>query len=119
MVLKRRMDDLKKNHDSLAETIHILTTVSEDTSIHLLRTLRNVSIKDPAEVLSLVQETQMLEDAPPRQVLSQPPPQLGVEFDLMLRHAVAYPALVPLDAGAVSTTTFHIPISPDALAEKG
>jgi hypothetical protein len=118
MVLKRRMDHLKKSHDSLAETIHILKTAPEDMSLHLLRTLRSVSIQDPAEVLSLVKDAHMPYDAPPRQVLSQPPPQQGIEFNLMLRHAVAYPALVPLDAGAVSSTTFTVSTPPGALAEE-
>lgn len=71
-----------------------------------LKHLRLIVITDPAALLSAVRGDLSGADVLPRQVLSRPPPQDSPEFELMLRHAVAYPALVPLDAGSVSLTVF-------------
>lgn len=109
MALKRELDVLKKNQHSLSEAIDILRTVPEDTSVTMLKRLRSVSVSDPAGVLSVVKGDDAPGQAVPRHVLARAPPQDGPEFELMLRHAWAYPALLPLDASAVSMTAFTIP----------
>lgn len=120
MAMKREMEGLKKNHDSLAETIDILRSAPEDTSVSILKRLRSMSVTDPAGLLSLAKGDNPPDDTFPRQVMARPPPQDGQEFELMLRHAWAYPALLPLDAVAVSTTTFTVASSrpsPDSLPD--
>jgi hypothetical protein len=107
MVMKREMETLRNNYDKLAEAFDLLRTLPEERSLSVLRNLARRTTIDPAGVLTSVRGGgNPDDDALPRQVLARPPPQDSEEFELMLRHAVAYPALLPLDAATVSITTF-------------
>lgn len=106
MVMKREMEILRKKYESLAEAFDILRDLPEDKSIAALRKSRLVAARDPAALLASITQDTVDFEALPRQVLVRPPAQDSKEFDLMLRHAIAYPTLLPLDAAAVSVTSF-------------
>ncbi|KAH8904140.1 hypothetical protein BR93DRAFT_169665 [Coniochaeta sp. PMI_546] len=120
MVMKREMESLRKKYENLAEAFDILCDLPEDKSIEALRNSRLVTAKDPAALLSAITHHTANIETLPRQVLARPPAQDSGEFELMIRHAIAYPTLLPLDAAAVSVTTFfpgRAPPLADALRE--
>ncbi|MDB5911090.1 MAG: Zn(2)-C6 fungal-type DNA-binding domain protein [Massilia sp.] len=106
MVMKREMESLRIKYKNLAEAFDILRDLPEDKSIAALRNSRLVAAGDTAALLASISRHTANFEALPRQVLVRPPPQDSEGFELMLRHNVAYPTLVPLDAGAVSVTSF-------------
>ncbi|OIW25547.1 hypothetical protein CONLIGDRAFT_621354 [Coniochaeta ligniaria NRRL 30616] len=106
MVMKREMESLRKKYENLAEAFDILRDLPEDKSIAAFRNSRLVTVSDPAALLASIRQDTANSEALPRQVLVRPPAQDSKEFELMLRHAIAYPTLVPLDSGAVSVTSF-------------
>ncbi|KAB5528009.1 hypothetical protein GE09DRAFT_975620 [Coniochaeta sp. 2T2.1] len=114
MVMKREMDTLKQDYKNLVEAFDILRDLPEDKSITVLRKSRLIAAGDPATLLASITESAGNYDALPRLVLVRPPPQDGREFELMLRHSVAYPTLLPLDSGAVSVTAFFPSGAPPA-----
>ncbi|KAB5585145.1 hypothetical protein GE09DRAFT_17115 [Coniochaeta sp. 2T2.1] len=106
MVMKREMDSLKQDYKNLVEAFDILRDLPEDKSIIALRKSRLIAAGDPATLLASITESAGNYQALPRLVLVRPPPQDSREFELMLRHSVAYPTLLPLDSGTVSVTAF-------------
>jgi hypothetical protein len=114
MVMKREMESLRKKYENLAEAFDILRDLPEDQAIAALRNSRLVTARDPAALLASITQDSANFEALPRQVLVRPPAQDSREFELMLRHTIAYPTLVPLDAAAVSVTSFF----PGSIAPK-
>lgn len=106
MVMKREMESLRNKYKDLVDAFDILRDLPEDKSIAALRSSRLVAAGDPAALLASISQHAANLEALPRQVLVRPPPQDSGEFELMLRHNVAYPTLLPLDVGAVSVTSF-------------
>ncbi|POR32983.1 Nitrogen assimilation transcription factor nirA [Tolypocladium paradoxum] len=110
MAMRRELETLKRDHGKLAELLDILRTVPERQAFDVLRSLR-LTTADHADLLpssgggggggSGGSSTEAL----PRQVLVRLPTQGSIEFRLMVRHAVAYPTLAPLDAAAVGITS--------------
>lgn len=106
MVMKRELDGLRNKYSNLAEVFDMLRDLPEERSAEALRNLRLITAIDPAVLLSSIRTGAPADDALPRHVLLRPPRQDSKEFELMLRHATAYPTLLPLDSSAVSTTTY-------------
>jgi hypothetical protein len=106
MVMKREMELLRTRYKNLAEAFDILRDLPEDRSVAALRRSRLVGVGDTAALLASISQENANHDTLPRQVMLRPPPQDSPEFKLMLRHNIAYPTLLPLDAGAVSATSY-------------
>lgn len=104
--MRREIETLKKDHGKLAELLDILRTVPEAQAFDVLRLLR-LTTADHADLLpsSGGGGGGSSSEALPRQVLVRLPTHGSIEFRLMVRHAVAYPTLAPLDAAAVGITS--------------
>lgn len=103
MAMKREIEALKESQAILLELLDILKTLPEPKAIALIRTMR-LSTADPASLLLSIRGGN-LNDSLPRQVLAKPATQGSVEFELMIRHAFAYPTLAALDSAAVGITS--------------
>lgn len=103
MAMKREIESLKESQSRLIELLDILKTTPEPKAVAILETMR-LSTADPASLLLSLKEA-TFNDALPRHVKAWSPTQGSVEFELMIRHAVAYPALTPLDSAAVGMTS--------------
>jgi hypothetical protein len=106
MALRREKETLENDYANLAELFEILRKLPEEKSFDLLKTLR-LTTTDPAHLLPFIKGDKSGIEALPHQVLVRPPGQGGLEFELMVRHAMAYPTLVPLDVATVGSTTLH------------
>jgi hypothetical protein len=114
-VLKRQIEELK-DHD---EILGHLMALPEEDSLELLRQLRTASNK--SNMLSTIKgganTTYRLSDhITIRSVL--PTTQSGVEFELSIRHPVAYPTLYPRDVTINLGNFLESMISPTAESNK-
>jgi len=119
MVMKREMESLRVKYKNLAEAFDILRDLPEDKSVVALRNSRLVSAGDTAALLASIAHYNTNFDAFPRQVMVRPPPQDSEEFELMLRHNIAYPTLLALDGGAASVTSYFPGGPPQPPSEAG
>ncbi|KAM4062337.1 fungal zn(2)-Cys(6) binuclear cluster domain-containing protein [Hirsutella rhossiliensis] len=103
MLKKRELEALREDHTRLSGLINVLRTVPEGWALDILRKLRRTTA-DLAALLPSDRNRPFVE-ALPRQVLARLPTQGGLEFELMIRHPVAYPTLAPLDAAGVGATS--------------
>ncbi|PWI64680.1 hypothetical protein PCL_08689 [Purpureocillium lilacinum] len=103
MAMKREIESLREMQGRLMELLDILKTTPESKAVAILQMMR-LSTAEPASLLLSLNEA-TFNDALPRQVLAWPPTQGSVEFELMIRHAFAYPALTPLDSAAVGMSS--------------
>ena len=71
-----------------------MRTVPESEGIEIIRELRQTTV---SSVHSVSSGTMKKCDILPR-LFTRAPTQGSVEFELMIRHAIAYPTLAPLDA---------------------
>ena len=103
MAMKREIETLRDDCGKLKELIDALRAMPEPKAIDTLRRLR-LTTTDPLTLMRSSKED-FLDKALPRLSLARPASQGSVEFELMVRHAVAYPTLVPLDSGAIGMPT--------------
>lgn len=108
--MRLEIDDLRQRlHDS-DEVISMLRSTSETRAIELLRALR--STPDIATFLMQLGSKRLSGVRGPRgssletgTSLSNPSPllpsQSSLEFELMMRHAIAYPTLHPIEANQI------------------
>jgi hypothetical protein len=102
MATKRKIKTLQADYDKLSEFVDMLRVMPEPKAVEVIRMLR-LTTTDPVNFLSSEKGSAFC-DAMPRLILARLPSQGSVEFELMIRHAVAYPTLAPLDATAVGFT---------------
>ncbi len=108
MAVKRENETMKDQYAKLAEVMDILRGVPEDQAIGILKQLR-LTTTDAASLLSSIGYDGSITPARPLQALRHPPRQGGLEFELMVRHAIAYPTLVPLDVATGGIVFLHPP----------
>lgn len=103
MLKRRELEALREDNARLSELIDILRTIPETEAQAMLGKLRNTTA-DIAALMPSGRDRPLLETMS-RQVVARLPAQGSLEFELMVRHAVAYPTLAPLDAGGVGFTS--------------
>jgi len=107
-VLKRELETLQRGHANVAKLLEILKDLPEERSIEIVKQLRLPNADIASLVYLGVGDT--LDITPLlRQVLFYPPTRGGLEFELMIRHAIAYPTLVPLDIASGYVMPLSIP----------
>jgi hypothetical protein len=95
-------DDRDTNSDSQRELLQLLRRLPEAQAVALLHQIRDrkglsdlfMSQKAPRLGITLSQHRTA------RAVL--PPTQTSIEFELMMRHPIAYPTLLPVEAHFIS-----------------
>ena len=102
MAKKREMESLQTSKERLLELTNILRTLPETEAIDLLQKFR-LTAADPEHFLSAYRKGSL--SPLPRYLQTTPAAQGSVEFDLMMRHAIAYPTLVPLECGAAGISS--------------
>ncbi|KAI4158631.1 MAG: hypothetical protein LQ342_007283 [Letrouitia transgressa] len=98
MALKRQIQDLKKELNDQGVLLNHLKTLPEKEAVELLRRLQTTS--DPSRY------------RPSQQVAARgilPPVQTDSEFELTVRHPMAYPALVPVNTASISLSPSSTP----------
>lgn len=103
MLKRRELEALREENARLSELIDVLRAIPEAEAQAMLGKLRNTTA-DLAALLPSGRDRPFVETLP-RQVVARLPAQGSLEFELMVRHAVAYPTLAPLDAGGVGFTS--------------
>ena len=107
MALKRQVEDLKqelKDHD---EFLNRLKTIPEKEAIGLLRRLKSTS--EPSVTLSPAKGNTHARHQPSEQIAVRgilPPVRTDFEFELMVCHPMAYPALVPVDTASINLSLY-------------
>lgn len=97
MAKKREIEALREENSRLAALMDRLRLAPEREAIAALRELRQTTTaEDPASFLP--HSVQAPFTLPLASVSA--PTQGSIEFELMIRHAIAYPTLAPLDAPA-------------------
>ncbi|EFY97999.1 Zn(2)-C6 fungal-type DNA-binding domain protein [Metarhizium robertsii ARSEF 23] len=102
MAIRREIETLKQEKSKLQELLNMLRTLPELRSLYLLQKLRLTTV-DLNSLLS--QDSSSFDEALPRLAVGKLPTQGSIEFQLMIRHAFAYPTLSPLDASALGLTS--------------
>lgn len=102
MAMRREIETLKEEKRKLQDLLNMLRTLPELRSSHLLRKLRLTTV-DLDSLLS--QDSSSSNEALPRLTIGKLPTRGSIEFQLMIRHAFAYPTLSPLDAAALGLTS--------------
>ena len=95
MALKRQLQDLKKDSMDQGELLNHLKTLPEKEAFYLLRCIR--STLDPAK------------HRPSEQLAARatlPPIRTNFEFELRVRHPMAYPATAPVNTSSISLSPF-------------
>ncbi|KAJ6439386.1 Nitrogen assimilation transcription factor nirA [Purpureocillium lavendulum] len=100
MLKKRELETLRDDHARLSRLIDVLRIVPEAKALDILGKLRHTTA-DLDTLLFGDKQRLFAPDALPRRALACLPTQGSLEFELMVRHAVAYPTLAPLDAAGV------------------
>lgn len=109
-LMRLEIDDLRQKLDDTDEIMTMLRSVSEPRSIDLLKGLRSAPT-----VLAFVDQVGSRKSSgaregrvpsPGKSTTSshsscQPPLQSSLEFELMMRHAIAYPTLFPVEAARI------------------
>lgn len=115
MVMKRELEATKKKYESIAEIFDMLRDLPEERSVEMLKSMRLITGIEPAAIVASIRTGNPPDNALPRHVLRHPPRQDSKEFELMLRHAIPYPTLLPLDSSTFCVTTYFpggVPLTP-------
>lgn len=102
MAMRREIETLKQEKSKLKELLNMLRTLPELRSSYLLQKLRLTTV-DLNSLLS--KDSSSFDEALPRLGVGKLPTRGSIEFQLMIRHAFAYPTLSPLDASALGLTS--------------
>ena len=106
--LKRENTILKERINELAKTIEALKNLPKENAIKN----KNLSLTGEASTtLPQPTNTPVSISTLLAQILPTPPAQDGAEFELMIRHPIAYPALAALDIPVVDRASSHPPCS--------
>ncbi|KAK7993912.1 hypothetical protein PG989_007293 [Apiospora arundinis] len=105
--LKRENIALKEQNKELTEIIKSFKNVSEQVAIENLKKFRllgkTYATLPPPEITTVSNSTLLA------QIWPTPPAQDGIEFELMIRHPIAYPALMDLGIPGVDSASSHPP----------
>ncbi|KAK7971420.1 hypothetical protein PG989_016436 [Apiospora arundinis] len=105
--LKRENIALKEQNKELAEIIESFKNGSEQVAIENLKKFRllgkSYATLPPPEITTVSNSTLLA------QIWPTPPAQDGIEFELMIRHPIAYPALMDLGIPRVDSASSHPP----------
>ncbi|KAK8002338.1 hypothetical protein PG989_002057 [Apiospora arundinis] len=105
--LKRENITLKEQNKELTEIIKSFKNVSEQVAIENLKKFRllgkTYATLPPPEITTVSNSTLLA------QIWPTPPAQDGIEFELMIRHPIAYPALMDLGIPGVDSASSHPP----------
>ncbi|KAK7985506.1 hypothetical protein PG996_005254 [Apiospora saccharicola] len=107
--LKRENIALKEQNKEQGKIIESFKNVSEQVAIENLNKFRltgKASATPPPPVNTTISDSALL-----AQILPTPPAQGGIEFELMIRHSIAYPALIVLGIPGVDSASSHPPCS--------
>ena len=107
--LKRENITLKERINELTEIIETLKNIPEEKAVENLKNLKRTgkasSILPPPENTTVSISTLLAH------ILPTAPAQDSLEFELMIRHPIAYPALKALDIPRVDRASPHPPCS--------
>ncbi|KAK2035184.1 hypothetical protein LX32DRAFT_659489 [Colletotrichum zoysiae] len=82
------------NNSDAADLLHVLKHVPDDEALEALRLLR--AGNEPAEIGSALRRYDIGLSQVAMNMAILPPPQTSLEFELMMRHHVAYPSWAPV-----------------------